>query len=225
MKRKRIYLYSAYERIWHWAQAAIMILLIVTGFEIHSPDTISWLSFETAVRLHTVLGFLLLANAFLGLFYHLTTGAIRQYIPEPRDFVSLAWQQALFYLLGIFRGEPHPIEKSRSAKLNPLQRITYLVILNLLLPLQVVTGLLIWGATEWPTLRSALGGLPVLAPIHTLGAWIFLAFVVLHVYLTTTGSTPLSSIRAMVTGWEEVEDGQGPGPEAARPIASAEDSR
>jgi hypothetical protein len=27
----------------------------------------------------------------------------------------------------------------------------------------------------------------------------------MHVYLTTTGETPLSGIKSMVTGWEDVE--------------------
>ena len=51
----------------------------------------------------------------------------------------------------------------------------------------------------------ALGGLPFLAPFHTLVAWVFSAFIVAHVYLTTTGVTPLESIRGMVTGYEDVE--------------------
>jgi thiosulfate reductase cytochrome b subunit len=74
-----------------------------------------------------------------------------------------------------------------------------------LLPLQVLTGLLMWGAQKWPQLTNWLGGLPFLAPLHTLVAWIFAAFIVGHVYLTTTGVTPLESIRGMITGWEEVE--------------------
>jgi thiosulfate reductase cytochrome b subunit len=59
---------------------------------------------------------------------------------------------------------------------------------------------------KWPQLAAALGGLPVLAPIHTLLAWAFAAFVVMHVYLTTAaGETPGAGIRSMISGWEEVE--------------------
>jgi len=52
---------------------------------------------------------------------------------------------------------------------------------------------------------QALGGLPLLAPFHSLVAWLFGAFIVMHVYLTTTGPTPLGAIRAMMDGWDEVE--------------------
>jgi Ni,Fe-hydrogenase I cytochrome b subunit len=44
-----------------------------------------------------------------------------------------------------------------------------------------------------------------MAAIHSLGSWLFVAFVIMHVYLTTTGHTPSTHIRAMVTGWEEIE--------------------
>ncbi len=74
-------------------------------------------------------------------------------------------------------------------KLNPLQQFTYLALLNVLFPLQIVTGLLIWAVGHWPSLGAGLGGLSILAPLHNLGAWLFLTFFVLHVYLVTTGRT------------------------------------
>jgi thiosulfate reductase cytochrome b subunit len=117
-------------------------------------------------------------------------------------FFGQAIQQARYYLSGIFRGEPHPFEKSPKRKLNPLQQATYLIILNLLLPLQVVTGILIWGMQRWPATSAWLGGLPTVAAVHAFGAWLFAAFLLMHVYLTTTGQTPLSNLRAMALGWE-----------------------
>jgi hypothetical protein len=41
------------------------------------------------------------------------------------------------------------------------------------------------------------------ATLHTLGAFLMLIFLIVHVYLTTTGHTPLAHIRAMVSGWED----------------------
>jgi len=94
--------------------------------------------------------------------------------------------------------------------MNPLQQVTYLVILNVLLPLQMITGVLIWGAQTWPDVAAKLGGLSVLAPFHTLIAWSFAAFIVMHVYLTTTERTPLTGIKSMVTGWSELEVHESP---------------
>jgi len=55
-----------------------------------------------------------------------------------------------------------------------------------LLPFQIITGALMWGVQQWPQIATMLGGLPFLAPLHTLIAWLLATFVVAHVYLTTT---------------------------------------
>jgi thiosulfate reductase cytochrome b subunit len=203
---QQVHMYDAYERIWHWLQASAILLLIATGLIIHKPQFFSMFSFAYVVQVHNVLGFIVLINAALALFYTLASGTIRRFLPDPDGFVRRALAQAEFYTKGIFAGDAHPLEKTRENRLNPLQQITYLAILNILLPAQVVTGVLIWGMQEWPQLAAALGGLPFLVPVHTLVAWAFAAFIVMHVYLTTAaGETPGAGIRSMITGWEEVE--------------------
>ncbi|RMG02361.1 MAG: cytochrome B [Planctomycetota bacterium] len=203
---KRVLMYSAYERIWHWCQAAAILTLVVTGVAIHAPHYLPFVPMATAVWIHNALGLLLVLNAFLGLFYYVTTGTIRQFLPQPNDFLTLAAKQARYYLVGMFRGEPHPLEKTPEHRLNPLQQITYLSILNVLLPFQVVTGLLMWGAQYRPDSVTALGGLGTVAAIHLAGAWLFGAFLIAHVYLTTTGPTPTSYLKAMIFGYEEIDD-------------------
>ena len=198
----RVLIYTPYERIWHWAQAAGILLLVLTGVAIHWPESMGVVPFSLAVSIHNVLGFLLLINAFLGFFYYVATGTIRQYLPEPQDFISMGIAQLMYYLRGIFHGDPHPLEKTSRRRLNPLQQVTYLVILNVLMPLQLVTGLVMWSGQMQPGLLSWIGGLPLVAAIHTLGAWVFVTFTVMHIYLTTTGRTPLSNLIAMITGYE-----------------------
>ena len=164
-------------------------------------------SFAYVVQVHNVLGFILIINAALALFYTLASGTIKRFFPDPDSFFARSFEQTMFYMRGIFAGEEHPIEKTKHNRLNPLQQVTYLAIINILLPAQVITGFLIWGMQHWPALGEALGGLPLLAPLHTFLAWAFAAFIVMHVYLTTHGETPLAGIKAMVTGWEDIEVG------------------
>jgi thiosulfate reductase cytochrome b subunit len=202
---ERVYMYGVYERLWHWLQTFTIVGLLATGLIIHKPEIFGILSFDYVVFVHNTLAAILVVNATLALFYHLASGEIRQFFPRPRGFFDQAITQAKYYLGGIFRREHHPFEKTPEKKLNPLQQITYLAILNILLPLQIITGALMWGAQTWPKMAQALGGLPLLAPFHSLVAWLFAAFIVMHVYLTTTGPTPLGSIRAMMDGWDEVE--------------------
>ena len=62
-----------------------------------------------------------------------------------------------------------------------------------------------WRAGNWPRLMDALGGLRSIATLHVGVAWLFVAFVIMHVYLTTTGHTPLAHIKAMIVGHESKE--------------------
>jgi len=202
---ERVHMYDAYERLWHWLQASAILMLLFTGLIIHKPHFFGMFSFPYVVNIHNVLGFILLINAALALFYNLASGEIRQYLPEPKGFIHRSLAQAMYYSQGIFAGAAHPLEKSKDKKLNPLQQITYLAILNILLPAQVITGVLIWGLQRWPHIAAELGGLPTLALVHTLVAWAFAAFIVMHIYLTTTGHSPTAGIKSMIVGWDEVE--------------------
>lgn len=202
---QEVYMYGVYERLWHWLQTVVILGLIFTGLIIHKPDKFGIFSFKYVVEVHNILAFILVVNAVLALFYHLASGEIRQFLPQPRGFFNQAIEQAMYYMRGIFRGEEHPYEKTRQRKLNPLQQITYFAILNVLLPLQVLTGILMWGAQRWPDIAAMSGGLPYLAPFHTLIAWLFASFIVMHVYLTTTGHNITAGIKSMIMGWDEVE--------------------
>jgi thiosulfate reductase cytochrome b subunit len=205
MSGARFQFYSLYERIWHWCQALAIGLLLLTGLALHARGLFGWVPFDAAIQTHNIVGFLLIGNAALGLFYYITTGTIRQYVPDRNNFVSHATRQANFYLGGIFRDEPHPVEKSPKRRLNPLQQMTYLLTLNGLLVLQIVTGLLMWSLPRWPQIVNFPGEMAVLAAIHTLGAWLFASFALMHIYLTTTGHTPLANLKAMVLGYEDVQ--------------------
>jgi thiosulfate reductase cytochrome b subunit len=209
-------LYSLHERFWHWLQASGIIFLIVSGFAIHYPDRFGVLgSMGNSVRWHSWIAWALIVNAFLGLFYHLTAEKYFHFLPKVEDFTGAAISQIRFYLYGIFKGERHPLETDPRRKLNPLQKITYLILLNILLPFQICTGVLLWGADRWPTLLEKLGGLWFLAPAHTLGSYLFLSFFVGHIYLASTGPTPGTLLRAITIGNEH-------SPEIGAPVVTEE---
>ncbi|MBP7491568.1 MAG: cytochrome b/b6 domain-containing protein [Rhodoferax sp.] len=197
----RMYIYKRYERFWHWSQALLVIAMLISGFEVHGSYHL--LGFEPAVRLHTVAAWLLLTLWAFTIFWQFTTGEWRQYLPTHKKVVAMA----LYYGWGMFRGAPHPFKKTALKKHNPLQRLAYLGLLALISPLIWGSGLLYlfrayWGPMgidTWLTLENV-------AWAHTAGAFMMLTFVIVHVYLTTTGHTLTAHIKAMVTGWEEVHD-------------------
>ena len=133
---KDLYLYTRYERAWHWFQMILVFILIVTGLEIHGSYT--FIGFENAVRVHNTTGITWLISFGVFIFWLFTTGEWKQYIPTTKKIMAVA----KYYMIDIFRGKPHPVKKSVDAKHNPLQRITYLSIISVLLPLQMLTGIL-----------------------------------------------------------------------------------
>ncbi len=194
----KIYLYSRFERAWHWFQVCIIMLLLLTGFEIHG--TFSLFGFRLAVALHNSLGLLWLAAFFFFVFWMFITYEYRQYIPTTKKL----FQVMRYYSSGIFRGEPHPVQKSQKAKHNPMQRLTYLGLTAILLPFQMVTGVLYWGYNSWASWGLGWMNLKVVAVAHLMGAFALLIFLIVHVYMTTTGHTILAHITAMFSGWEEI---------------------
>jgi len=200
-KMINIYLYSRYERFWHWLQTLLILVLLLTGFEAHGLFTL--FGFKAAVEIHNFAGLAwLIAFAFF-VFWIFTTGEWKQYIPTTRKMLSVI----RYYAYGIFRGESHPVPKRREAKHNPLQRLVYLNLAALLLPIQMVSGFLYWGYNSWSA--WGLGGLSLkfIALIHIAGAFAILSFIIVHVYMITTGHSIFVHTKAMVTGWEEVEEG------------------
>lgn len=201
-RTERVYMYEPYRRFWHWLQTASIVMLLFTGLIIHRPDIFGAFSFRGVVTVHNVLAVILVINAALSFFYHIATERIQEFIPRPYGFFDDMMVQAKYYIGGIFKGEGHPFEKRPDSRMNPIQKLTYFMILNVLLPLQIITGAMMWAVQKFPEIA---GGLPVLAPFHSLIAWLFATFILVHVYMTTTGATPLEATRAMITGYEEVE--------------------
>ena len=197
---ERIYIFKRFERFWHWAQAGLIIFLMVTGFEIHG--TYSAFGFRKAVELHTIAAWSLITLWVFAIFWHFTTGEWRQYIPTLQKVDAMI----RYYLTGIFSSAPHPFRQTTLTKHNPLQRIAYLFFIAVISPVIWVSGWCYlffdswkaWGLDQYLSLQWV-------AVFHTAGAWMILAFFLGHVYLSTAGRTPLSHIKAMITGWEEVE--------------------
>lgn len=202
-KQKKVYVYQGFERFWHWNQALLIFLLAFTGFEIHS--SYEFFGFETAVDIHNKAAWGFIILIVFAIFWHFTTGEWKQYIPTTKNLRA----QAEFYLFGIFKNAPHPTKKTLISKLNPLQRLVYLGLKILVIPVMVFTGLLFmfYRYPQGDQIAAInIDNLEIIALVHTAGAFVLLSFVAVHLYLITTGHTITSNLKAMITGWEELED-------------------
>jgi len=195
-----IFLYKRYERFWHWSQAALIVFMLITGFEIH--DSYRLFGFQRAADYHTYTAWTLLVLWAFTIFWQFTTGEWKQYIPTLEKVGAMI----RYYIYGIFTNAPHPFRKTTVKKHNPLQRLAYLALLSAVSPIIWGSGLFYlfyaywkdWGIDGWLSLEAV-------ALTHTAGAFMMLTFFFVHVYLTTTGHTPFAHIMTMITGWEEEE--------------------
>ena len=203
---KKIYLHPLPIRIWHWVNALGFIILILTGTQIKLGNKINLFSFETAVDIHSWLGFILLANYFIWLVYYLLTFKIKIYIPplhHPIEFAKKALSQAKFYGWGLMVGDENPHHSTPDNKFNPMQQVSYLMIMVALIPVQIITGLFLWDPNLFGPVVNLIGGIQIADTIHIL-LWIFFsAFIIVHFYLATLGHTTWAHIIAMFTGYEE----------------------
>ena len=210
----KVYLHPLPIRIWHWVNALAFIILIVTGAQVRFGNVMHLFSFETAVTIHSLTGFILVGNYFIWLVYYLLTGNIKIYIPplhHPVEFAKKAIVQAKFYGGGIMVGSHNPHHSTPDHKFNPMQQVSYLMIMALLIPLQLITGLLLWDPKLFSPVINLVGGIQVIDIVHVL-LWIFFsAFIIVHFYLATLGHTTWAHIIAMFTGFEEEEEEEGHG--------------
>lgn len=200
---KNVLIYKSFERFWHWMQALLIFFLAATGFEIHG--TFSFFGFENAVTYHNIAAYGFIVLIVFAVFWHFTTGEWRQYIPTLQNIRA----QLNYYLIGIFKNAHHPTKKTVLSKLNPLQKLTYFGLKILVIPVMVISGLLymFYRYPQNQTIESInIDSLEIIAVIHTAGAIMLIAFLITHLYLITTGTTVTSNLKAMFTGYEEIED-------------------
>lgn len=204
MTHTTVKVYRSFERFWHWLQAILIFFLGFTGFEIHGSFT--FFGFRDAVRYHNIAAISLLLLIVFAVFWHLTTGEWRQYVPTLRNVRA----QLNYYLFGIFRNVPHPTRKTVLTKLNPLQKLTYFGLKVLVIPVIVTSGLLYMlyrYPQQYGVAALNVESLEIIAIAHTAGAFLLVAFVIAHLYLITTGETVTSNLKAMLTGYEDLGSG------------------
>jgi len=199
MSLHKVKVFTRFERFWHWTQMTLIFILLFSGAGIHGFHHL--MNFETMVWLHVISAIGLIILWTFAIFWHLTTGNWRHYMPTTDGLFKVA----RYYAYGIFRGEDHPYRKRFWHKHNPLQAMSYLFLKVALFPLLWITGLayLLYGF--WGQGALTAGSLESVAVIHTAAAFAMAVFIIIHIYLLTTGHSFKEHVRPMITGYDEVD--------------------
>jgi thiosulfate reductase cytochrome b subunit len=209
-------------RLWHWINFACLAILFMSGLNISNahpwlywgewgfepreawlavPRFPGWMtipghySLSSARDWHILIAWPFAIGLLLIWIAALVSGHFR------RDLMT-SWREWKWSAVRADIAAHLRLDFDRGAsKFNFFQKLSYGIVLGILLPAMVVTGLGISPGIE-PAVRPLIGlvgGRQTMRSLHFIFAWSLFAFFVLHVALVLL-STPLRQMRDMITG-------------------------
>lgn len=202
----KLYLYPGLIRIWHFLNAVLIILLIISGLSMQYSDPLNPLfRFDLAVSMHNIAGFILIFNYILFIIGNTISKNGRHYRIQLKGLKDRLVAQFRYYTYGVFKHETAPFPVTKKMKFNPIQQVTYFMTMYVLMPLIFLTGLpmLFSGAF----IRQLLGSdaFFVTDIIHITVGFLLSIFLIIHLYFCTFGAKPYSNFKSIVTGYHEGE--------------------
>jgi thiosulfate reductase cytochrome b subunit len=200
----KLYLYPGLIRIWHFLNALLIILLIISGLSMQYSDPMNpFIRFDLAVTLHNIAGFILVFNYLLFIIGNTISKNGRHYRIQLQGLKDRLLGQFRYYTYGVFKNEPAPYAVTKKMKFNPIQQVTYFVTMYVLMPLIFITGLpmLFSGAF----IRQLLGSNAFFVTdiLHIAVGFLLSVFLIIHIYFCTFGAKPTSNFKSIITGYHE----------------------
>ncbi len=154
----------------------------------------------TGRRWHFFFAWLFVLNGLVYVLYGLASGQLRWRVLPSMDQIRDFWGSVREHLTLHFpRGD-------EAKRYNVIQKLTYFVVIFLLLPLQILTGLAMSpgmdSAFHW--LLGLFGGRQSARTLHFLSAHLLVAFLVVHVVMVILSGF-WNNMRSMVTGWMVID--------------------
>jgi thiosulfate reductase cytochrome b subunit len=201
---KRFYLYPVWIRSWHWINAILFIILILTGLSMHyasMDNRYFFFTFESAVAWHNVAAFILTANYVFYVLGNAVTGNGKYYRIKRKKFMQKLIKQAVFYGYGMFKGEEHPFPVSEKRKFNPLQKLSYVLAMYVGLPVLIISGFGLLFPEILIGQFFGISGLAYTSVLHATMGFILSIFMVIHIYTCTLGDKPSTLFKSMIDGY------------------------
>jgi len=199
-----MYLYPKWIRLWHLLNALLCLLLIFTGLNIQYSGRV--IPIDKAVRVHNIGGIILSASYLIFFIGNLVSPNRRHYKIRCKGLLGSMGNQIVYYTIGIFKGNKNPFTVTKEDKHNPIQKVSYVFIMYLCIPLIIITGWDMMFPGFLSTILIGSKGLVVSDLIHIISGFIVTLFMVIHIYLCTLGSTPGSLFMSIISGYYAGDD-------------------
>lgn len=204
-----MYLYPVWVRLWHFFNAVLILILIITGISMQytgKDESTLIVGFARAVKWHNIAAGLLIFNYVFFVIGNIATANGKYYKIEKRNFFSDLMKQLRYYSWGMFKGEEHPFPVSLERKFNPLQRISYVLAMYVALPLVVISGLGLLFPETVINRFFGISGLIITDILHITMGFCLSIFLVVHIYTCTLGRKPFSLFRGIITGYHKSDE-------------------
>lgn len=152
-------------------------------------------------RWHFLFAWAFVINGLIYLLYGIGSGQLRRrVIPDGDQLRHFGASIREHILLRFPKGE-------EARRYNVLQKLTYLVVVLVLLPMMLLTGLGMSPGVNaaFPFILDVLGGRQSARALHFITVNLLVLFVIVHVLLVIVSGL-WNNMRSMVTGWYTIEN-------------------
>jgi thiosulfate reductase cytochrome b subunit len=204
-----MYLYPKWIRAWHFINALMFIILIVTGISMQYTDkenSAYMVGFAKAVKWHNFAALVLTAGYIVFILGNAFTDNKKYYRIRRKNFWSELMTQLRYYSFGMFRGEKHPFPVTMERKFNPLQKFTYVLAMYAGMPLLIITGIVLLFPEIVLNNVFGMSGLLINDVLHITTGFLLSIFMLIHIYTCTLGSKPSSLFWGMISGYHESDE-------------------
>jgi thiosulfate reductase cytochrome b subunit len=181
----------------------MFLSLIITGLSMQYG--FFSIRFDIAVSIHNITGIILSISYVYYFIANFITGNLKFYRIKFKGFFNRLFLQIRYYTFGIFKKESPPFPVSAKRKFNPLQKLSYVVVMYIFVPLIVISGI----ALLYPQIiyDRVLGipGIVVTDLVHISAGFVGSIFMIVHIYFCTIGPTTTSNFKSIITGYHELE--------------------
>ncbi len=215
-----VYVYEIPLRLWHWATAAAIVVLAVTGYLIGSPppstpgeasDQFLLGYLRTA---HFIAGYVLAIGMVLRTYWALMGNVHARQIYTVPIFQKKFWGELVYQLrwYSFMASEPR-----KHVGHNPLARVTMFGLFLNAATFMIVTGFALyaegegidsWQYSAFGWVFSVFGGSMQVHTAHHIGMWVLIIFVMTHIYAAIREDIMgrASILSTMVSGWRNFRD-------------------
>lgn len=209
-------------RLWHWINALCLLILLMSGLQIFNAyprlhwgqfgaiNDPAWLELREwpgwitlpgypnladGRRWHFFFAWLFVLNGILYFGWSLLSGHLKRDLAPDRSDWKGFWRSVADHIrLHHHRGE-------EAKKYNVLQKLSYLVVLFLLLPMMLLTGLTMSPGMNaaLPFLLDIFGGRASARSLHFISACLIFLFFLVHIVQVVLAG-PVNEVRSMITG-------------------------